>query len=326
MDLSLRSAIVVTIIGSFQVCAQNVGVIEHTRNKTIKVENSFIASWKDYSSDVVENQVDIFDQQGHPVSSLNVLRPVPDAKDVGIYDVSARPGSFVAVAAVYRKAGDRHLRPVPTLLLFDFNGRLSSAFALAPSREIVRLAVDNQSSIWTLTAHADNKDPSTIPLVVKYMPDGSVAKELLTRSMFPFHATATREDTSIGSADMGYDSGGLWFWLPGSTDLVTFSVEDKPTMQKTQTPRRAGHNTAAPFKIVRESSGNLVGQFHEAGEHGGSTEITNYIWSPNTGAWLQFQPGECDGGRFIGIGDKGLMYLMYKNDRSDTADICVSPQ
>jgi hypothetical protein len=93
----------------------------------LKAENSMVISWDGVSSDPNENQITISDTQGHPLTTLNVLRPVQDARRVSIYDVSAQ-GNLIAVAGVYEnKEGNHQVHPVASLLLFDFSGRLLSA-------------------------------------------------------------------------------------------------------------------------------------------------------------------------------------------------------
>jgi hypothetical protein len=192
-------------------------------------------------------------------------------------------------------------------------------FLLTPNVEVERLAVDDKSNIWTLTEFADtNVDPSTVSMVVEYTAEGKIARELLTRNMFPFHASDLREGPEIGAAAMGYDAGVVWFWLPGSTDFVSITTSDgKIAMVKTQLPKRAGHN-AVPLSIVREPSGNLVAQVGQNDEQG-KRVITHYMWSPAT-AWLLFKPTKCEGFRLIGVGDKGQIYHSYEADRTD---ICV---
>jgi hypothetical protein len=242
---------------------------------------------------------------------------------VGIYDVSARSGQMIAVAAVFAKAGNRHLRPVPTLLLFDFNGRLSSAFALEPSRQIHRLALDEKSNVWTITDHSDNRDPSTVPMVVEYTSAGVVSKELLTRDKFPLHARETLEDILIGRAFMGYDSRGLWFWLPGSTELVTVSPDDgRSTILKTQLPTTKGRNSLVPLHFARESSGKIAAQFRGDWPLRES-EVANYLFSASTG-WSRLESSSCDGGMLLGASEKGLLYLQHEKD-SDRVTVCVSP-
>jgi hypothetical protein len=323
MHLLGSSVIVVAICSASVFYAQNIGTLENTRRRQIKSENGLILSWQGNSSEPNDKQVEVFDEEGHPVVSLNILRSVPEAGRVGIYDVSARSGQMIAVAAVFAKAGNRHLRPVPTLLLFDFNGRLSSAFALEPSRQIHRLAVDEKSNVWTITDHSDNRDPSTVPMVVEYTSAGVVSKELLMRDKFPLHARATLEDALIGRAFMGYDSGGLWFWLPGSTEVVAISPNDgKTTIVKTRLPQVKGRTGVVPLRFARDSSGRIAAQFREDRPQRES-KVANYLFSASTG-WSRLESSSCGGGMLLGTSDKGLLYLQYEK-HSDRATVCVSP-
>ncbi len=325
MYLLSRCATFVIVCTACYIHAQNIGTLENTRLKGIKSENRLIISWRPTSSDSNAKQVEVFDEQGHPITSLHVLRCVPEAGRVSISDVSARLGGMIAVAAVFRKAGTRHLRPVPTLLVFDFKGQLSSGFSLVPSREIYRIEVDQGFNVWTMTAHADNKDPSTVPMIVEYNSKGVVSKELLTRNKFPFHAQWTQDNPAIGKAFMGYDSGGLWFWLPGSTELVTISAEGgRSTIVKTELPKHDGRDGGVLISIVRDASGKMVGQLREVGENG-ALKISYYTWSAITG-WLRLEPVSCDGGLLIGASEKGLLYLQYQGaSAADRVSICMSP-
>ncbi len=286
----------------------------------LKAENSLVIAWDGASTDADENQITVSDVEGHPVTTLNVLRPVQEARRVGIYDVSAR-GNLIAVAAVYgSKQGNRQVHPVASLLLFDFSGRLLSAFALEPSREIELLAIDGRSNIWTLTDGAGTGvDPSTVPMVVEYSPEGKIVREVLKRNLFPFHATFNRQDIDIGSPAMGYSSGVVWFWLPGSTDFVTISTSDaKATVMKTQLPKKAGRKEM-PLSVARESSGNVLLQVREDDDQlrpEVQSEVAYYSWSPSTNAWSQFKPGACEPGRLIGVSDKGQVHLHYEAGRT----------
>jgi hypothetical protein len=230
---------------------------------------------------------------------------------------------MIAVAAVFAKPRNQHVRPVPTLLLYDFRGKLLSALALEPAREITRLTVDPNGNVWTLTSHADKRDPSTVPAIVEYSPGGTVARELLSRDTFPFHAKETKEDPSIGRPFMGFDGDIIWFWLPGSTELVTISATDGTSrILRTRVPERVGRNTI-PLNITRKSSGDLASQVREVGDHG-ETEISTYAWSATTGLWSRVKPDACEGGMLIGINDKTLVSLQYKSDGADAAAICMS--
>ena len=64
-----------------------------------------------------------------------MLRFVPEAVGVSIWDVSARPRQLIAVAATYGRGPD--VPPADALFDFDFDGALLSAEALEPARELM---------------------------------------------------------------------------------------------------------------------------------------------------------------------------------------------
>ena len=316
MYVFLRHVTLIILITSF-VIAQN-----PVLNRVSKSENGLFLTWgPTIATDAKTKQIEISDEEGHTIAALKVLRLVPDAESVSIYDVSAR-GNLIAVAAVFASKGAPKTRPTATLLIFNFSGQLLSAQALEPSRQIARLAVDDNSNIWTLTNHAYPKaDPSKVPMVVEYTADGKIAREMLPRNLFPFHASNLRQDTETGAPAMGYGAGAVWFWLPGSTDLVTISTSSgQVAMTKTQLPTKAGRN-AVPTKITRDSSGKLIAQVGESDDQGGRV-AAQYTWSP-TGGWSQFKPGQCEGGVLMGVREEEQVYRVMQGTRTN---ICVFSQ
>jgi hypothetical protein len=316
MYLSLRYVTLMIFIVSY-VFAQN-----PAENRLSKSENGLALSWGPaIATDPNANQIEISDEQGHTLATLKVLRLVPDAQSVSVYDVSARR-NLIAVAAVFASKEAPKIRPAATLLIFNLSGQLLSAQALEPSHQIERLAVDDNSNIWTLTSHAyPNADPSKAPMVVEYSVDGKITREILPRSLFPFHASDLRQDIEMGAPAMGYGAGMVWFWLPGSTDLVTISsTSGEVAMTKTQLPTKAGRN-AVPTRIARDSSGKLIAQ---VGEHDdqGKRVAAHYTWSPTAG-WERFRPGQCEGGVFMGVREEEQVYRVIQGDRTN---ICVFSQ
>jgi len=282
------------------------------------------------SSDPTAKQISVADEQGDISAQLNLLRIVPDARRASIYDVSANR-QLIAVAAVYESKegkGNRKVRPTATLLVFDRQGELRSSFALAPSHAIARLVVDNDSNIWTLTDGAGTEvNPAKVPVVVEYTAEGKVVREVLTRDMFPFHALDTQSNVIMGSAVMGCDSGMVWFWLPGSTELVTVSTSDgKAVIKKTELPKRHGRREVV-LAISREPSGNVVGQFREDDDQfrpSVPAEIAHYVWSPSTGSWSQINPNRCEPGRLIGMSEKGPIYMQAGTKGPESRTMCVA--
>jgi len=320
MNLLRRYVVLTMILNATSVYAQHIGAIEQPmRTRMMKPQNGLIITWMEgrvYEADV--NQVDIFDERGHRVTGLNVLRPVQDASRVSIYDVSARPGSIIAVAALHTSEEiDGSLRMVNSLLVFDFSGQLLSAFALEPRLGIRKLAVDDKANIWTLTDNDGYQDPATVPLIVEYSPEGTVIREVLTRNQFPLHAGLLKEDLEIGRISMGLDSGVLWVWLPGSTDFIAVSTSDgKTTLKKTQMPKRANFTEVPISKVIREPAGDLIAEFREEGQND-DYDLAYYRWSPSQGQWSLFKPGACDGERLEGISGDRQIYLRYGAEHTD---------
>jgi hypothetical protein len=301
--------------------AQHNGAIEHLSRNAIKIDNGFIIAWVAGTHDERNtDDVRIFDEGGRDVAKLNVLQAAPGASAVGIEDASVRHG-LIAIAAIYvKREGNRAIAGEHSLLLFDFRGRLTSAFRLEDWQDISNLEIDDQSNIWTLTQGSAGKNPSTVPMLLEYSPSGAILKQLLPRDLFPLHATNVTSTPSNGMATMGYDSGIVWFWLPGSTDFVSISASDgESKMMKTQLPIKT-HYTEVPLTIARESgpSNTIVGEFREDGANGESN-LAYYRWSPSAVAWAPFEPGACAGDRLIGVSDSRQLYFDYKGD---SADIC----
>jgi hypothetical protein len=314
------AAVLLIVLSSYCVRAQYIGTLGQAQKRQIKFENTVVIAWTITSDDPNAKQVEIFDRFGHSIMSASILRLVPEARDVSIYDVSARPEGIVAIAAVYGNK-DMQVRPAAALLTFDFGGRFLSAFALASSRQISRLEIDEQSNIWTLTHHAGSEDdPSGLPLIVEYTSDGLEVKTVLTRGMFPFHARRIEEGISIGVPSMGHYSDTLWFWLPGSTDLVMISTADgSSVVAKTGLPNSSAE--MHPYDVFRMPSGDILGQFNVKGSSG-TLKWAYYTWSPLTESWSQFKPSSCEGDLLIGVDSRQQLYLHY--GQSGRIDICVA--
>jgi hypothetical protein len=345
MHFLRRSMTTCFIVNAICLHAQFIGTVGQSFKqppRIMKPENGMVISWMSgIVADSKVNQVDIFDEQGHRLAGLNVLRPVEEATCVSIYDVSARRGSIIAVAAVFAsmkppssarrfsssqpgpsfpelsKGSDGSLRMASSLMTFDFSGRLLSAFVLEPPQDIRKLEVDENANIWTLTDNDGDNAPATVPLIVEYSAGGTVISKLLTRNQFPFHAHQLKESLSVGRISMGYDSGILWVWLPGSTDLISVSTADgTSSVLKTQMPKRANYTEFPLSKFIREPSGDLIAEFREDSPKG-DHDLAYFRWSSSQKSWSQFKPGMCDGQRLEGISGDKQIYLRYATDHTD---------
>jgi hypothetical protein len=115
MRLSLkRWQVVLLSLTMIQLC--------HAQQKTdrIKVDHGLLITWDRTSRDVNATQIHLAkmaDDPTHPFVSLNVLRLVPQAMGVTVYDVAAR-GDLIAVAAIFKNK-DAIVRPTGALMLFN---------------------------------------------------------------------------------------------------------------------------------------------------------------------------------------------------------------
>jgi len=286
-----------------------VHALEHEmQSRRWKLENGLLISWLGLSTDAAANQVEIFDVGGRMLTNLHVLGLVPEAAGVSVYDVSARLGQTIALGAVFRKKGAPE-RPADTLLVFDFGGKLTSAFSLEPSREISRIAIDAGSNIWTLTMHSGERDPSKVPMVVEYDRSGNTEGEVLTRGMFPLQADIQQENSNIGSVGSGFESGVFWFWLPGLTELVTIQTSNGASaITNTGLP---GANMV-PMQVVRQRSGHLIAEIHGSVENGSPGIPLYYVWS-TTKSWARFDAAACGGHRLLGTDGEQVVFFNFED-------------
>ncbi len=297
---------------------QSIGTLANRpSNSWVKAENGLIFSYHRGISNTAETgRMDVYRQDGAAVVSFDVLKVVPDAMAVSIYDVSAQPNQSIAVAAVYAKGPDVH--PVAVLLNFDFKGILKWATALEPSKEIDLLEMDGESNIWTLTWSSAGKDVATTSRVIEYDHSGALVREMLPRVSFPLHAERLYQNQQAGAAAVGYIGGKFWLWLPGSTDLVLIDTETAKIVSQTNTGLpNMRDNSLWPIAIQLDRSGMVVGDFHAApSDPNAKGELVHYAWSPVARTWASLDLQTCPGHRLIGTDGRREIYFRFDNTNS----------
>lgn len=309
------------LASAFAVSAQYNGSIKNPPKQSwMKVENGMILSFQRFADrNGPQAQVAIYDSHGEPVTSLNVLNLVPEARSVGVDDVSIRPGQAIAVTAVYDKGPG--VRPSNLLLLYDAKGALLNAVNLEPSRAIMYLALDENLNVWALTEGADDKNPADVPMVEEIDQAGQVIKQMLPRSEFPMHAEYTQENPRIGSVSAGYGGGVFWFWLPGSTELVTVQTKDGTVARmNTDLPRPRSGGQIIPLFIAREQSGSIIAEVRQEAPSS-KARLAYFTWSPSTRSWSEFSPGVCANHRLAGLIGNDEVFVQHGN--AAAADVCV---
>jgi hypothetical protein len=191
----------------------------------VKTENGLILAWNAQSDVAKKPDLSIFSaSDGKLLLTTSVLATIPDARDISIYDVSARRSGHIAVAIVgVRKAPPHKL--AAGLLLFNWEGHVTNAIALDPAHGIQMLEVDDADTVWAVGVTAAGQPVDKVPLIIRYDPSGNVVGAYLTRSMFPFHAYVLEEGPEIGELSFGItESSRVWLWLPYYNSLVTIST------------------------------------------------------------------------------------------------------
>lgn len=284
-----RLSLAVCVISMACWCrAQNVQILGHYDK--VKAENGLIIGWQIASEDRATRQIDIYDRMGNLLAGLAPLRLVSEAKRATVYDVSALPGRFIAVAAVYRKSEDTV--PAASLLYFDFQGSPLLALALDPSREVLRLTVDADSNVWTLTEGVGERKPNPEEpmMVVAYDASGNVLKRVFRRSEFPDHVSEIQENDRIGNAGFGHTSDSVWFWLPLSTDLVAFKT-DGSSINRSATHLPGKSPQESPVDVFRTDKGTLVTEvWSRQDRQHASGQFNFFLRSAVTKQWEPFYP------------------------------------
>jgi hypothetical protein len=159
----------------------------------VRAENGRAIFYKLETTDTAHPQIQIFDDYGTSILSLNPLAAVPDARDCAVWDASIGPSGLVAVAAVFTKSG---LRPVGALLVYRPDGSLSEVLRPALGTGFLAVEVDRQDHIWALSGGtADHQDPKSAPVLVEYDRNGRALGSFFTFADFPKDAAAVLQGT-----------------------------------------------------------------------------------------------------------------------------------
>jgi hypothetical protein len=187
---------------------------------SVKTENGVYIHYA-YAGDVLNDaagpSAEIWGQDGVLKAQISVLASFPEAKSVSIRDISASPGLGIAVAAVFSRK-ERHTKAA--LLYYDWDGRLTRAVGLDPAREIERLELTTDGSVWALLDGAGDRDPETNPVVVVFRGE-RIVKSFFNWTEFPNHAYSIQEGPeSMGIPGFGVTESKAWFWLPGYDAII----------------------------------------------------------------------------------------------------------
>lgn len=235
-----------------------------------------------------------------------------------INDVAMTSTGVIVAAATYTK-GPGTL-PSSVLLYFNLHGQVRSVVALLPTRQVAKLAVDEESNVWTLTESTTGKDPSTVPMLVEYDSTGNAVRELLKRSQFAADADIIHGD--IGMVGFGYVNGAVWFWTPASQDFVTVDVHNGSfTKFHTGMPNQSPAETAmGTFRDGDSLVSLILGSTkpHSPGTWG------IFRWSRAQG-WSRIEPVGCQEQKiFLRDLENGKGIFASRSQDQLGTDVCMS--
>lgn len=278
----------------------------------IKAENGRLLAWRAMVKNRRQDQVRVFDRSGTAVRTLRPMANVPDAATSTIWDVSAGPTGLVAVAGDF---ADSSGRVAASLLLYNPDGSLARAFSLPAEREIRKLAIDGQDTIWALGMGSGTRDPKSVSFIVAYDRQGNVVKQLIPRSDFPADSAVLQEGPAVGGfASFGLRGDSIWFWLPSARELVTVN-KDGSGMRTAKTALPAASEGASDVtsSYVYASTLSPSGHFLAEVVSDRTPEkplIRIYEW--NGAAWraLPSTAGSEESVQFAGVGKNDEMALV----------------
>ena len=268
----------------------------------IKVENGATLFWR-VNSTAAGPQVQVASTSGQPLFVVDVVSSVAGAVKASVADVSRGRSGRVAVAAV---AVDRQQRPVAMLLVYSAEGNLTRAVALHTSREISRLEVDTDDSVWTLCGAGDGE------FVVHYSPDGQEMSAMVPRQAIAEVENGDLEaDLQNGPTSFGITKDRVWFWVPSAWTRVSVgkdgSLLRKERIGPLERPAGASPDAAPQVLRVVESEGGA--QAVQALWVGNRRAVALYVRESQTGAWKL--DARRSYGRLLGSDGTALALLRF---------------
>ena len=202
----------------------------------VKSENGSTIVWLP-NSVAHEPQVHVFSNSGCKRFEIDLVSHLSGTSSAGINDVSVgKSGRMAAGAAAV--GADR--RVVALLLLFSPDGKLTRAVGLDSAREITRLAVDDDDSIWTLCGDGDGQ------FLVHCSPLGRELGAFVSRSEIPEAADSVDDLKSGAFTSFGLRGDRVWFWVAPASTFVSVNRDGSIlARERVSLERPAGVSTQA---------------------------------------------------------------------------------
>jgi hypothetical protein len=267
----------------------------------MKTENASTVAWR-LNSVSNESQICVYSNSGQKRFEISVVPLLSNAITASVPDVSIGKSGRLAASVV---AVNREGRAAALLLIFSSDGKLQSAVALDPSREISRLAVDGDDSIWALSGDGNGE------LIARYDSKGNEIAAFVQRSDLPEIGEGIDGNLDHGFTSLGVDGDRIWFWLPASLTYVSVRRDGSGLSKQpvSSLERPSGASSAATPKLFRSvnlADGTSVVQLVWVGEN--RRDLTAYVRAPGTSTWKIDSRGAS--GRLIGTDGSKLAFVF----------------
>lgn len=218
----------------------------------------------------------------------------PTFQDVSIWDVSARKPGFIAVAAVYTRAGAPN---VGVLLYFGWDGKL---MLWKETPDIRSLEIDEADHVWALNDFdPDNRSEFVF---TEFNSTGFVIKGVVEAQ----GGWSTNEGTQEGGqTSFGISPGEVWAWLPHTR---TFVVADRRTAAATTYQPGLPDVPQSFERLARRAERLPDGQLlmDVSWRVAGKPQLDSawFVWSPNSN-WTKLPHPVSDRNGFLYGIDRG---------------------
>ena len=291
------------VVSDILLSATGLAVPDVVRKKgtNVKVENGSTAVWL-VNSVLNVPQVYVFSNSGNKRVELDLVSHLSGTDRVSIYDVSIGKSGRIAAGVV---AVGRGGQAVALLLAFSPEGKMMRALGLDSSREITRLIVDDDDSMWTLCGDGTGE------FLIHYSPAGNELGAFVGRSEIP-EAADSVDDLKRGVfTSFGLRGNRLWFWVMAPAATIVSVNRDGSILAREQVAleRPAAVSPQADPQLLRAvqlEDGSQAIQVAWVGER--RRDLAVYVRNPGQQAWRVDHRGHS--GRLVGADGSKLAFLQ----------------
>jgi hypothetical protein len=185
------------------------------------VENGHAVFREDALGRIATERIHLYRLADGQRGTIEIQRPVPEAIQVDLLDVSVGKSGLVAIAANAVSPPTPTSKIVGLLLFYDTRGNLLSVQRMPePGQRILRLMVDDADAVWAISRGTKSADPATEPLLYKYEHMGATTTAIYTRASVPEIVMLKPGVKGIGALWCGTTTDSVYCWVPELQEML----------------------------------------------------------------------------------------------------------